>query len=156
MPQTVDEIFKRFSNPKTAKLTEEEKMALLTDKYITEELNNINKKEAFTYKEEKFNLVKKDLIPKDKIVCKIGEDTNYLNSSNIILVLFEEFKQFGYDDIKNLSLSSRKKALKNIIQSIKPKSVYRRLIALKILVKNKDIELYNILREDAKWVKELK
>jgi hypothetical protein len=134
MPQSVDEIFERFSNSKKVKLSEEKTNSLKIDKYLTELLNNMNK---------------------NKKKPKTRPDTNYLNSSNIIIKLFEEFKPFGYDDIKNLSLLSRRESLKNIIQSIKQKSVYRRLISLKMLVKNKDIELYNILREDAKYIKEL-
>ena len=39
------------------------------------------------------------------------------------------------------------------IQEIKPLSVYRRLIAILTLNKNKDNELYEILRTDAKYIK---
>ena len=62
-------------------------------------------------------------------------------------------KPFGYKNIDMLDKSSRHIALKKAIRAIKPLSVYRRIIAIATLNKNKDVKLYNILREDAEWIK---
>lgn len=61
--------------------------------------------------------------------------------------------KYGYDHVKNLNKRERATALRKAISEIKPLSVYRRLIALATLNKNKDEELYKILREDADWIK---
>lgn len=62
-------------------------------------------------------------------------------------------KHFGYTKVETMSKSSRQKALKKAIQKIKPLSIYRRIIAIATLNKNKDKKLYKILREDADWIK---
>jgi hypothetical protein len=61
--------------------------------------------------------------------------------------------KYGYENIKSLSAKERKTALKNAIRDIKPLSVYRRLVALSTLNKNKDTDLYKILKEDSEWIK---
>jgi len=61
--------------------------------------------------------------------------------------------KYGYDKIKSLSPKERKTALKNAIRDIKPLSVYRRLVALSTLNKNKDVDLYKILKDDSEWIK---
>ena len=61
--------------------------------------------------------------------------------------------KYGYKDIKNMQITKRHSFLNIAIQEIKPLSVYRRLIAIATLNKNKDIGLYNILRSDAEYIK---
>jgi len=61
--------------------------------------------------------------------------------------------KFGYDDVKTLSPSERRRALRKAIKEIKPLSVYRRLVALSTLNKGKDKVLSNILKEDSEWIK---
>ncbi len=61
--------------------------------------------------------------------------------------------KYGYLNIKNLSKGDRHAALRNALKVIKPLSVYRRIIALSTLNKNKDSELYEILKSDADWIK---
>lgn len=64
-------------------------------------------------------------------------------------------KPFGYMGVESMSKSARQTALKKAIQSVKPLSVYRRIIAIATLNKNKNKndKLYKILREDAAWIK---
>lgn len=71
----------------------------------------------------------------------------------ITLMEKDVLKPFGYKDVNSMSKSSRQKALKKAIQVIKPLSIYRRIIAIATLNKNKDAKLYKILREDASWIK---
>lgn len=61
--------------------------------------------------------------------------------------------KYGYDDVKSLSPSERRRALRKAIKEIKPLSVYRRLVALSTLNKGKDKVLSNILKEDSDWIK---
>jgi hypothetical protein len=61
--------------------------------------------------------------------------------------------KYGYSNIKSLSNTERHSVLRNALKKIKPLSVYRRLIALATLNKNKDEELFIILRKDADWIK---
>ena len=60
---------------------------------------------------------------------------------------------YGYKNIKNLTIVKRHNSLNKVIQDIKPLSIYRRLIAIATLNKNKNIELFKILREDAEYIK---
>ena len=61
--------------------------------------------------------------------------------------------KFGYLNIKTISKGERYTALRKALKEIKPLSVYRRLVALSTLNKNRDVELYEILRSDADWIK---
>jgi hypothetical protein len=71
----------------------------------------------------------------------------------ITLMEKDVLKPFGYENVESISKSSRHTALKKAIQSVKPLSIYRRIIAIATLNKNKDAKLYKILREDADWIK---
>ena len=59
--------------------------------------------------------------------------------------------KFGYS-MKNTQ-ESRHKSLKKAIKYIKPLSIYRRLIALYVLNKNKYPSNAKIFRNDAEWIK---
>ena len=61
--------------------------------------------------------------------------------------------KYGYSNIKSLSKTERHSALRDALKKIKPLSIYRRLIALATLNKNKDEELFITLRKDADWIK---
>jgi hypothetical protein len=61
--------------------------------------------------------------------------------------------KYGYSNIKSLSKTERHSFLREALKKIKPLSVYRRLIALATLNKNKNEELFIILRNDADWIK---
>jgi hypothetical protein len=61
--------------------------------------------------------------------------------------------KYGYNNIVSMSQNQRHKALRKAINTNKPLSIYRRLIAIATLNKNKDKKLYKILREDATWIK---
>lgn len=71
----------------------------------------------------------------------------------IIIVDKDILGKYGYDNIKNISANKRHIALKKALKELKPLSVYRRLIAIATLNKNKDVKLHDILRDDAEWVK---
>ena len=61
--------------------------------------------------------------------------------------------KYGYSNVKTLSKGERHSALRNALKVIKPLSVYRRIVALSTLNKNKDQELYDILKGDSDWIK---
>ena len=71
----------------------------------------------------------------------------------ITLMEKDVLKPFGYSNIESLSVEQRQKALKKAIRAVKPLSIYRRIIAIATLNKNKDLKLYKILRQDADWIK---
>ena len=71
----------------------------------------------------------------------------------IIIVDKDVLGKYGYDNIKNISVNKRHNALKKALKELKPLSVYRRLIAIATLNKNKDVKLHDILRADAEWMK---
>ena len=71
----------------------------------------------------------------------------------ITLMEKDVLKPFGYKNVESMNKSDRQKALKKAIKTIKPLSIYRRIIAIATLNKNKDLGLYKILRDDAKWIK---
>ena len=71
----------------------------------------------------------------------------------IIIVDKDVLGKYGYDNIKIISTTKRHSALKKALKELKPLSVYRRLIAIATLNKNKDSEVHDILRADAEWVK---
>jgi hypothetical protein len=74
--------------------------------------------------------------------------------SKLITIIDKDvLSKFGYFNIKTLSKGERHAALRKALKEIKPLSVYRRLVALSTLNKNRDIELYEILRSDADWIK---
>ena len=52
----------------------------------------------------------------------------------ITLMEKDVLKPFGYKDIDTMSRTSRQKALKKAIQAIKPLSIYRRIIAIALIV----------------------
>ena len=81
----------------------------------------------------------------------LGRSTK--GSKLITLMEKDVLKPFGYKNIDSMTKTDRQKALKKAINSIKPLSIYRRIIAIATLNKNKDVKLYKILREDAKWIK---
>ncbi len=61
--------------------------------------------------------------------------------------------KYGYNNVKAMTKSERHTALRKAIQANKPLSIYRRIIAIATLNKNKSKSLYKILREDADWIK---
>jgi hypothetical protein len=62
--------------------------------------------------------------------------------------------KFGYS-MKNTQIN-RHKSLKKAIKSIKPLAIYRRLIALYILNKNRQPDNAKIFKNDAEWIKTIK
>ena len=73
---------------------------------------------------------------------------------NIIVIMEKDLlANYGYIHVKSLSIRERKTALKKAIKDIKPLSVYRRLLAISTLNKNKDRDLAIILKEDSEWIK---
>ena len=71
----------------------------------------------------------------------------------IVLMEKDILKPFGYSQIESMTKSERRNALKKAIKKIKPLSVYRRIIAIATLNKNKNEKLYQMLRDDADWIK---
>ena len=74
-------------------------------------------------------------------------------NKDIVIIEKDVLKKFGYSDIKDKNITDRKKSLKKAITKIKPLSVYRRLVAISTLNKNRNPKLYRILQEDIKWLK---
>ena len=71
----------------------------------------------------------------------------------ITLMEKDVLKPFGYTKIETMGKTARREALKKAIKAVKALSIYRRIIAIATLNKNKDEKLYKILREDAEWIK---
>ncbi len=61
--------------------------------------------------------------------------------------------KYGYNNVTVMKQTERHSALRKAIKANKPISIYRRLIAIATLNKNKDKKLYKVLREDATWIK---
>lgn len=78
---------------------------------------------------------------------------NTKGEKKIILMEKDILKSFGYTNVEAMSKTSRHSALRKAIKNIKPLSIYRRVVAIATLNKNKNEKLYNILREDADWIK---
>jgi hypothetical protein len=85
----------------------------------------------------------------------IKSQTGKSEKGEKLIVIMEKdvLGKYGYDDVKNTSATKRHTALKKALKELKPLSVYRRLIAIATLNKNKDSEVHDILRADAEWVK---
>jgi len=74
------------------------------------------------------------------------------HSCNVLFHLEKgTLSKFGYS-MKNTQIK-RHISLKKAIKSIKPLTIYRRLIALYILNKNKQPDNAKIFKNDAEWVK---
>jgi len=85
----------------------------------------------------------------------IKSTLNRSNKGEKLIVIIEKdvLGKYGYKNIKELNKQSRQKSLHKAITHNKPISIYRRIVALATLNKNKDSKLYKILKEDAKWIK---
>jgi len=89
-----------------------------------------------------------------KPTCIKSQTSKSQKGPKLIVIMEKDvLAKYGYDKVKSLSLRERRRALHNAINDIKPLSVYRRLIALATLNKNKDVKLFGILRDDAEWIK---
>ena len=60
--------------------------------------------------------------------------------------------RFGYENVKSMSMSERRIALKRALTNMKPLSVYRKINALAILNRNTDPLMEKILLSDKKWI----
>jgi hypothetical protein len=85
----------------------------------------------------------------------VSSSSNKKTMKPQLITLMEKdvLEPFGYKHIEFMTLTERKNALKKAIRNIKPLSIYRRLIAIATLNKNKNSKLYTILRDDAEWIK---
>ena len=61
--------------------------------------------------------------------------------------------QFGYENVKNLTVSQRHTALSRAVKNMNPLSVFRKLKAIRLVNGNKDPALAEIFNKDASWVK---
>lgn len=61
--------------------------------------------------------------------------------------------KYGYDDVESLTKSQRHRALRKALKDIKPVSLFRRVMAIAILNKNRDPDLYKKFKDDAEWIK---
>ncbi len=71
----------------------------------------------------------------------------------IVIIDKDVLGKYGYNNITVMKQTDRHRALRKAIKANKPISIYRRLIAIATLNKNKDKKLYKVLREDAAWIK---
>lgn len=102
-------------------------------------------------KSGKITSVKSHWVAPGCVESPLGRSTK--GSKLITLMEKDVLKPFGYEKVESMTKSARQSALKKAIQAVKPLSVYRRIIAIATLNKNKDAKLYKILREDADWIK---
>lgn len=73
---------------------------------------------------------------------------------SIVILNDDELKQFGYENVKKLSVADRHKILKKAVKKIKPISLFRKLIAISTLQKNTDPKLHDIFYKDAYYVRD--
>lgn len=93
------------------------------------------------------------LLKKRRQLCLTRNHKYKTNHKCNVLFQLEKgtLSKFGYS-MKNTQ-ESRHKSLKKATKHIKPLSIYRRLIALYVLNKNKYPENAKIFRNDAEWIK---
>ena len=93
------------------------------------------------------------LLKKRRQLCLTRNRKYKTNHKCNVLFQLEKgtLSKFGYS-MKNTQ-ESRHKSLKKAIKHIKPLSIYRRLIALYVLNKNKYPENAKIFKNDAEWIK---
>jgi hypothetical protein len=78
-----------------------------------------------------------------------------VKSPKLITILEKDvLKKYGYYNVNNLTKQERHKALANAIKDNKPLSIFRRVQALAILNKNKNPELDEKFKDDAKWIQQ--
>lgn len=112
-----------------------------------------HKKDSYKPHSKKNNIIN---IDEKSIVaqCVKKQTTKSEKKENIIVIMEKDLlANYGYTHVKSLSLRERKTALKKAIKDIKPLSVYRRLLAISTLNKNRDRDLAIILKEDSEWIK---
>lgn len=63
-------------------------------------------------------------------------------------------EHYGYQSVDNLTLQQRRKALSMAVKDIPPLSLFRKLVILGTLNKNKNPKMSKTFRADADWVKE--
>ena len=154
-----------------AQSNSDEKTSIKVKQYLNER-EKIYKKASKKFPEESKEKCKKGYIKREgyKVEKKSNDENNkeyqvapkciksQVNRSTkgekeIVILEKDVLKKFGYSDLKNKTFLERKKALKKALLKIKPLSVYRRIIALSTLNKNKNPLLYKKLQEDKNWLK---
>jgi hypothetical protein len=108
------------------------------------------------YKVQSKNKSKPTLVKPSRIKSKTSKTSKSEKGKGKQLIVIMEkdvLDKYGYSDVKTLSLVERRKALKKAIKDNKPLSIYRRLVAISTLNKNKDLDLYLIFKTDAEWIK---
>ena len=90
-------------------------------------------------------------IPPKCIKSPLGRSTK--GKKDIVILEKGVLEKYGYENVLNLTELQRHRALKKAIKKIKPLSVYRRILAIATLNKNKDPKLSKILKNDAEWIK---
>ena len=85
----------------------------------------------------------------------IKSQLNRSTKGEKVIVIIEKdiLGKYGYKNIKELPEQKRHIFLHKAIKENKPLSIYRRIVALSTLNKNKDHKLYKILKDDANWIK---
>lgn len=96
------------------------------------------------------------IIKKMRQKCMTRNKKYHTNHKCNVLFHLEKgtLSKFGYS-MKNSQIK-RHISLKKAIKSIKPLAIYRRLIALYILNKNRQPDNAKIFKNDADWVKNIK
>jgi len=96
------------------------------------------------------------IIKKMRTTCKKNNKKYHTQHKCNVLFHLEKgtLSKFGYS-MKN-SQQSRRQSLKKAIKHVKPLAIYRRLIALYVLNKNKHPANAKVFKDDAEWMKQLK
>lgn len=90
-----------------------------------------------------------------KPVC-IKSPTGKPKGKKLFVLEKKGLSEFGYKDITNLPSAKRHSILLEALRNKNPLSVYRRLVALSLLNKNKNPKLSQLLKKDSDWVKTTK
>lgn len=98
--------------------------------------------------------VKKFAVEAECIKTRVGKDKNIKDDEIKIAIKKGLFKNYGYENINDLTKIHRHRSIKKVLKKTNPLSVYRRMLALINL--NKDEKLNKILKDDKDWIKSQK
>lgn len=118
--------------------------------YIKKEGYKVNSHKSHS-KNGKEIVVKEHWIKPECIKSQLNRSTK--GEKVIVIIEKDVLGKYGYKNIKELSEQKRHVSLHRAINENKPLSIYRRIVALATLNRNKDYKLYEILKNDANWIK---
>ena len=84
------------------------------------------------------------------------EQRRLIKGKQLFILEKDRLKPYGYENINDLTISERRRALNRALKKEKPLSLYRRLNALSLLFENRDPVLSKKFKDDSEYVKTTK